>query len=152
MTSEDDTRVKALGWWLTAALLAGSAVAEAQTTIPQHGAPATVSAPVSASVDAAAMVADAARSEADPFAGLTAIGGGELADLSGGETLNLGDVAVNLSGQSAQVDNNRMVGEFLNGEIGDNRFDRISGINSFMFNTGNNVNLQSSIQVNVYVR
>ncbi|MBK5919557.1 hypothetical protein CCR80_00690 [Rhodothalassium salexigens] len=98
------------------------------------------------------MVADAARSEADPFAGLTAIGGGELADLSGGETLNLGDVAVNLSGQSAQVDNNRMVGEFLNGEIGDNRFDRISGINSFMFNTGNNVNLQSSIQVNVYVR
>lgn len=74
-----------------------------------------------------------------------------LAALAGGQQITLGDLALNLSGQNGEISDTQMTGDFMNGEIGANTFEQISGINSFLFNTGNNVNLQSSIQVNVYV-
>lgn len=90
--------------------------------------------------------------ESDPFAIFAPFAETELGDFAGGASLDLGDVAVNLSDQTAGISDTSMIGQFENGDISRNTIEQLSGINSLMFNTGNNVNFQSSIQVNVFVK
>ncbi len=88
----------------------------------------------------------------DPFSDFSPFAEVELGGMAGGASLNLGDLAVNLSNQTAGVSDTSMSGHFTNGGISRNTIEQLSGINSLMFNTGNNVNFQSSIQVNVFVK
>lgn len=88
----------------------------------------------------------------DPFSDFQSFTASELNTLSGRSGLNLGDLAVNLSDQTAGISNTSMTGQFENGDIARNSIEQLSGINALMFNTGNNVNFQSSIQVNVFLK
>ncbi|GEQ98461.1 hypothetical protein JCM17844_20980 [Iodidimonas gelatinilytica] len=107
---------------------------------------------LSATVDASKTAQVLLDNTPDPFSDFQTLDEGQLAGLEGGASLDLGDIAVNLSDQTAGISDTNMSGQFTNGAIGQNSIEQLSGINSLMFNTGNNVNFQSTIQVNVFVK
>ncbi|GER08529.1 hypothetical protein GCM10007972_26050 [Iodidimonas muriae] len=107
---------------------------------------------LSVTVNVAGAERPLAEKTPDPFSDFQTLDKGQLAGLEGGASLDLGDIAVNLSDQTAGISDTNMTGQFNNGAIGQNSIEQLSGINSLMFNTGNNVNFQSTIQVNVFVK
>ena len=69
-----------------------------------------------------------------------------------GLEVNIGDIGLNAAENSAVVTGNQVSGNVNTGQIGSNTFSNVSGINSVMFNTGNNVSFQSNMQVNVILK
>ena len=77
----------------------------------------------------------------------------ELAGNSGGaNTISLGDLGLNIASNNADVTGNSVEGNVTTGQIGNNSLEDVSGINSLMFNTGNNVNFQSNMQINIFLK
>lgn len=81
-----------------------------------------------------------------------AVSDSDLSRNSGGAELTFGDVGFNLASNSATVTGNKVEGNVKTGEIIGNSMNDVSGINSLMFNTGNNVNFQSNMQINIFLR
>lgn len=69
-----------------------------------------------------------------------------------GMEVNIGDIGLNAASNSAVVTGNQVSGSVNTGQITNNSFSDVSGINSVMFNTGNNVSFQSNMQVNVILK
>jgi hypothetical protein len=69
-----------------------------------------------------------------------------------GLEVNIGDIGLNAASNSAVVTGNQVSGRVDTGQISNNSFSDVSGINSVMFNTGNNVSFQSNMQVNVILK
>lgn len=90
--------------------------------------------------------------EQDPFAQWTNLQDAELSQSSGGASLDLGDIGLNIATNRANVSGNSVDGNVNTGQISNNALEDVSGINSLMFNTGNNVNFQSNMQVNIFLR
>ncbi len=135
---------------MTSSFLCGATVATFSVALFFMSAPGTAQI---VQTDKEAAHADSAGHEAmDPFDGFSSFTEADLATFSGGASLDLGDIAVNLSDQTAGISDTSMTGQFENGRISGNMIEQLSGINSLMFNTGNNVNFQSSIQINVFVK
>ena len=88
-----------------------------------------------------------------PFASLAPLDGDTLTRFRGGiDTLDIsvGDVAINQAQQDA-VNTNNSVSNSTTGQIDGNTVSELSGVSAVMMNTGNNVNMMSSIQLNVFV-
>lgn len=95
----------------------------------------------------------AAADSGDLFFGDTpALEDGELASNSGGSEVAIGDLGINVSTNSATVTGNTVNGTVTTGTISENTLNDVSGINSLMYNTGNNVNFQSNMQINVFLK
>lgn len=90
--------------------------------------------------------------EQDPFAQWSNLQEAELSQSSGGASLDLGDIGLNIASNRANVTGNSVEGNVNTGQISNNALEDVSGINSLMFNTGNNVNFQSNMQVNIFLR
>lgn len=76
----------------------------------------------------------------------------ELARNSGGTQIDIGDIGLNLASNSATLNGNSVDGNVETGQIKNNALNDVSGINSLMFNTGNNVNFQSNMQINIFLK
>ncbi len=76
---------------------------------------------------------------------------GELGDLSGGsevEEINFDDLNINAASNKTFL--NGTVGNNINtGVITNNTLSNVKGINSLMYNTGNNVSFSSNMQFNI---
>ena len=124
-------------WVLTVALICGtSAVALADDLVPtsQEG------------------VVEAVASD-DPFGALAPIETVVLGEKRGGidsVDIAIDDVAINAAELKAVNANNSVSGS-VNGDINQNNISDMNGVSAVMFNTGNNVNMMSSIQVNVFM-
>lgn len=86
------------------------------------------------------------------FNDMTSIGEEELASNSGGTQLNLGDLGLNYASNNAEMNGNSVSGNVNTGQISNNSLNDVNGINSLMFNTGNNVNFQSNMQINIFLK
>ena len=86
------------------------------------------------------------------FDDMTSIGEEELASNSGGTQLNLGDLGLNYASNNAEMNGNSVSGNVNTGQISNNSLNDVNGINSLMFNTGNNVNFQSNMQINIFLK
>jgi len=98
-------------------------------------------------------IAEAIEDEGDPFAALPPMDTAVLGEQRGGvDTLNIavGDVAINAAKLDAVNENNTVINS-TSGDIYQNTISDPTGVNAFMFNTGSNVNMNSSIQVNVFM-
>jgi hypothetical protein len=86
---------------------------------------------------------------ASPFAE-AALSDGELGDTRGtaGMTL-LGDVAVNMAEQTADIGNNTINAATTTGAITDNVVQDVRGVSMFNLNSGNFNNFQSIFQLNI---
>lgn len=87
----------------------------------------------------------------DPFAEWASLEEGELAENSGGTALTINGFGMNMATNNASVNGNSVEGNVNTGQISNNRLEDVGGINSLMFNTGNNVNFQSNMQVNIFL-
>lgn len=94
---------------------------------------------------------DAISGDSDPFAEWSRLEEGELAESSGGTALTINGLGMNMATNSAEVSGNTVDGNVNTGQITNNRLEDVGGINSLMFNTGNNVNFQSNMQVNIFL-
>lgn len=90
--------------------------------------------------------------EQDPFAQWSNLQDAELSQSSGGASLDLGDIGLNIASNRANVSGNSVDGNVNTGQISNNDLEDVSGINSLMFNTGNNVNFQSNMQINIFLK
>src|SRR5690606_27275636 len=90
--------------------------------------------------------------EQDPFAEWSNLQDAELSQSRGGASLDLGDIGLNIASNRANVSGNSVDGNVNTGQISNNALEDVSGINSLMFNTGNNVNFQSNMQINIFLR
>ena len=86
------------------------------------------------------------------FAGWTTLSAAEMSQHNGGTGINLGDVGVNLATNNAALLGNSVDGTVTTGQIKDLNLNDVGGINSLMFNTGNNVNFQSNMLINIFVK
>lgn len=86
------------------------------------------------------------------FDDISSIGEEELASNSGGTQLNLGDLGLNYASNNAEMVGNSVSGNVNTGQISNNSLNDVNGINSLMFNTGNNVNFQSNMQINIFLK
>ncbi len=84
----------------------------------------------------------------DVLASMDSISGDELSTLNGGTSI--GDVAVNWALTQQSVEGDISGGE--TGVISNNTVANTKGITSLMYNTGNNVNFSSNMQINVYMK
>lgn len=89
--------------------------------------------------------------DGDPFAEWSSLGEGELAASSGGTALTIHGFGMNMATNNATLNGNSVEGNVNTGQISNNRLEDVGGINSLMFNTGNNVNFQSNMQVNIFL-
>lgn len=76
----------------------------------------------------------------------------ELSRNSGGTEVDIGDIGINVANNKATVSNNSVEGVVTTGTISENNLNDVSGINSLMYNTGNNVSFQSNMQINVFLK
>jgi hypothetical protein len=90
---------------------------------------------------------------ADPLSGLSAVGDGAL----GATNIGVRNSVLNLSGvdQSANVDHTKIVvtgnGQANTGQIADNLVQNNSGLTTFLANTGNNVSVNNSTILNIFL-
>lgn len=84
-----------------------------------------------------------------PFDAASHVDDAQLAYVTGRQDLNL----VNETKQAASVSNNSVVGNSTTGivNISDNAFQNLSGLSVVNANTGNNVAINASMQVNVFI-
>jgi hypothetical protein len=108
------------------------------------------------SVNVSSVSADESDKSASPgevlFEDMVTLDEQELADNSGGTQLSLGDLGLNIASNKAELNGNSVSGNVNTGQITDNSLNDVSGINSLMFNTGNNVNFQSNMQINIFLK
>jgi hypothetical protein len=108
------------------------------------------------SVNVSSVSADESDKSASPgevlFEDMVTLDEQELADNSGGTQLSLGDLGLNIASNKAELNGNSVSGNVNTGQITDNSLSDVSGINSLMFNTGNNVNFQSNMQINIFLK
>jgi hypothetical protein len=76
----------------------------------------------------------------------------ELAINNGGTEIDIGDIGLNIASNKATLSNNSVEGTVTTGTISENTLNDVSGINSLMYNTGNNVNFQSNMQINIFLK
>lgn len=76
----------------------------------------------------------------------------DLARNSGGADINVGDIGMNIANNTATMTDNTVDGTVTTGGIAENTLNDVSGINALMYNTGNNVNFQSNMQVNIFLK
>ncbi|MFC7050036.1 hypothetical protein [Emcibacter nanhaiensis] len=88
----------------------------------------------------------------DEFSGWQSISPGEMSQYSGGTETSFGDVGINLATNSSSLIGNSVDGNVETGKIQDLNLNDIGGINTLMFNTGNNVNFQSNMLINIFVK
>lgn len=90
---------------------------------------------------------------ADPLSGLSPVGEGAL----GATNIGIGQSMISLSGveQSANVDHTKIVvtdnGQANTGQITDNVIQSNSGLTTFLGNTGNNVSVNNSTILNIFL-
>lgn len=90
---------------------------------------------------------------ADPLSGLSAVGDGAL----GATNIGIGQSVLNLSSvdQGANVDHTKIVvtgnGQANTGQIADNLVQNNSGLTTFLANTGNNVSVNNSTILNIFL-
>lgn len=94
---------------------------------------------------------DTSAGTSDPFAEMSSLDEGELAHNSGGASISINGLGMNMASNTANVSGNSVEGNVNTGQITNNRLEDVGGINSLMFNTGNNVNFQSNMQVNIFL-
>ncbi len=92
-----------------------------------------------------------AGADPDPFAEWTRMDENALADSSGGASLTINGLGMNMATNTATLSGNSVDGNVTTGQITNNNLQDVGGINSLMFNTGNNVNFQSNMQVNIFL-
>jgi hypothetical protein len=118
----------ALAGWL------GAAVAEpAAVPAEFEYQPLTVAAPVADGFDTASPVSEK-----------------DLGSLAGG--INVGDAQINTAINSTAANNNTVSGNVETGQIGNTSIANVSGFSTIMLNTGNNVVMQSTTQVNIILK
>lgn len=89
----------------------------------------------------------------DPLSGLSPVGEGAL----GATNIGIGQSVFSLSGveQNANVDDTRIVvtdnGQANTGQIADNIIQNNSGLTTFLGNTGNNVSVNNSTILNIFL-
>jgi len=84
--------------------------------------------------------------------GSSVISDRELAINNGGTEIDIGDIGLNIASNKATLSNNSVEGTVTTGTISENTLNDVSGINSLMYNTGNNVNFQSNMQINIFLK
>lgn len=99
----------------------------------------------------AAIAEDAQSAKDDPFSVLDAVSPDELGK-SAGTGIDVDSIGLNMATNNGSVSDTTMIGDIDTGKISSNNISNIKGINSMMFNTGNNVNFQSNMQVNVFLK
>lgn len=91
--------------------------------------------------------------EADSaLAGWTSVGDDVLAENRGGTEINLGDLGLNIASNNSTMIGNSVDGSVVTGQITGNALNDVSGINSVMMNSGNNVNFQNNMQINIFLK
>ncbi|MDA5194741.1 hypothetical protein [Govanella unica] len=86
------------------------------------------------------------------LAGLTRVDDDVLANNRGGSAISLGDLGLNIASNKSTVNGNTVSGDVVTGQISANSLNDVSGINSLMFNSGNNVSFQNSMQINIFLK
>jgi hypothetical protein len=99
----------------------------------------------------AAIAEDPQSATDDPFSVLDAVSPNELGK-SAGTGIDVDSIGLNMATNNGSVSDTTMIGDIDTGKISSNNISNIKGINSMMFNTGNNVNFQSNMQVNVFLK
>ena len=94
----------------------------------------------------------ATSGQPDDFSGWQSLPEVEMSHYSGGTEVSFGDVGVNLATNAASLVGNSVDGRVETGKIQDINLNDVGGINTMMFNTGNNVNFQSNMQINIFVK
>lgn len=82
----------------------------------------------------------------------TSVGDEVLAENRGGTEINLGDLGLNIASNKSTMIGNSVDGEVVTGQITGNALNDVSGINSVMMNSGNNVNFQNNMQINIFLK
>jgi len=70
----------------------------------------------------------------------------------GGTEVHTGDVGINMAENNNTMLGNSVSGNVTTGGISSNTVQDVSGFNSMMYNTGNNVNFLNNTQVNVFLK
>ena len=77
---------------------------------------------------------------------------GDLGDMSGGtevDEINFDDLNINAASNVTNVIGNSVGDNVKTGFISNNTLSNVKGINSLMYNTGNNVSFSSNMQFNI---
>ena len=80
------------------------------------------------------------------------VSAGELRDMSGGtdvDEINFDDLNINAASNVTNVIGNQVGDHVKTGVITNNTLNNVQGINSLMYNTGNNVSFSSNMQFNI---
>ena len=81
---------------------------------------------------------------------LQSISDGDLGTMSGG--IGVGDLQINTANNTATSSNNSVSGNSVTGTIQNTQVSNVSGFNTILLNTGNNVTMQSLTQVNIILK
>ena len=87
---------------------------------------------------------------ADGFDTANAVTEKDLGGMAGG--IDVGDAQINTAVNTTSADNNSVSGNVQTGQIGETSLANVSGFSTIMLNTGNNVVMQSTTQVNIILR
>jgi hypothetical protein len=87
---------------------------------------------------------------ADGFDTASAVSEEDLGSMAGG--VDLGDAQINTAINTTSANNNTVSGNVETGQIGNTTIENVSGFSTIMLNTGNNVVMQSTTQVNIILR
>ena len=90
--------------------------------------------------------------QTDVFQGLESLSAEQMSLYSGGSETTFGDVGLNLATNTSSLNGNSVEGNVETGRIQDINLNDVGGINTLMFNTGNNVNFQSNMLINIFVK
>ena len=81
---------------------------------------------------------------------LQSVSDGDLGAMSGG--IGVGDLQINTANNTATSSNNSVSGNSSTGTIQNTQVSNVSGFNTILLNTGNNVTMQSLTQVNIILK
>jgi hypothetical protein len=87
---------------------------------------------------------------ADGFATANPVSEKDLGGVAGGTDIE--DAQLNTAVNTTTANNNTVSGNVKTGQIGNTTIENVSGFSTIMLNTGNNVVMQSTTQVNIILK
>lgn len=87
---------------------------------------------------------------ADSVAGNDVISESDLGGMAGG--MDVGDLQINTATNNNTSTNNTVSGNVTTGGVNGTNVQNVSGFNTIMLNTGNNVTMQNTTQVNIILK